>query len=126
MAIEVTKQARIPVGRHNGIIIAAEEKKTVFDAARGPEPTLEIVIQPAWRDPNGGETLPVRVSFSPVLNGLSALSKLLARIEREPKGGAWEPTDIIGTEVTFTAKLTDRDFINVDKDSIRAPDVQKK
>lgn len=118
MAISVKKQAAVPDGQHRGVIISAEETTKIFDGAKGPEPVVEIVIQPAWRQDAETETLPVSVSFSPVLNGLSALSKLLARLKVEP-GASFEVNTLNGTEVEFTVKRNANDFVNVAKDSIR-------
>ena len=119
MSLKVKKQAAIAAGKHTGIIIDCRETQKVFDGAKGPEDVIEVVIQPSWKKDADTETIPVAVSFSPVLNGLSALSKFLARIKREPDGESWEPSSIVGTEVAFTAAIKN-DFVNVSKDSIVA------
>jgi hypothetical protein len=120
MALKVQKQAAIPAGNHQGIITRAHETTKVFDPAKGPEPVVEIVIQPAWKQ-QGYETLPVAVVFSPVLNGLSALSKFLGRIGQTPTSDEFVIESIEGTEVLFTAKVkTGSDgFVQIEKDSIR-------
>ncbi|MHB1059777.1 MAG: hypothetical protein ACYC0F_18030 [Rhodanobacter sp.] len=122
MAIEVKKQAAIPPGSHKGIIMDALETTTIFDPAKGPEPVVEIIIQPAWRSPDpAAETLPVNVSFPPKLNGLSALSKLLSRLDMTPQPGTqWTPNVLHGVEVEFRSTQTDKGFVKVDKDSITA------
>lgn len=121
MAISVKSQAAVPPGAHTGIIVSAEETKKVFNPQKGPEDTIEIVIQPRWRKDDATETLPVQASFTPVLNGLSALSKLLRRLDAHPTDGeAWEPSTLVGTEVAFSTKRSERDFVQVLKDTIRA------
>ena len=121
MAIMVKKQAGVPDGPHTGVIINAEETTKVFDPAVGPEASIEVTIQPAWQSPDGAETLPLNVLFSPVLNGLSALSLFLKRLGMEPENGiAWEPTSLIGVEVQFVAHHAPNGFVRVNKDSIKA------
>lgn len=119
MALKAKLQAAIPEGAHKGVISGARE--TQKDFGNGPEDTVEIVITPDWKDPNGRQTLPVAVVFSPVLNGLSALSKLLERLDKEvPEGASWTPAEVVGTRVSFVAEKAQNGFIRVLKDSIRA------
>lgn len=122
MGIKQTSQAAIPAGPHKGVIIGAELTTRVFDSAKGPEPVVEITIQPAWKQPDtNAETLPVTASFTPKLNTLSSLSKFLKRLDvKVPEGEEWNPESIIGREVAFTAQRTDKDFVRVLKDTIRA------
>lgn len=120
MAIVTKKQAAIPVGEHEGMIISAVETTKIFDGSRGPEPVVEITIAPAWRQDATTETLAVSFVYSPVLNGLSGLSKFLQRLNAHPADGeTWEPSVLLGLKVRFKAGLTDRKFIQVDKDSVR-------
>lgn len=120
MAIVAKKQAAVPAGTHKGIIIGAEETSKVFDPSKGPEPVVEIVIQPAWKTDDGAETLPVLVSFTPILNGISALSRFLKRVGAEPEEGEeWVPSVLNGVEVSFTCKRNARDFVSVMKDTIK-------
>lgn len=117
MAIMNKPQAAIPAGPHTGQIVSATE--TSKDFGKGPEQVVEVVIMPAWRQDAETETLPVAVTFSPVVNGISALSKFLNRLALHPKtGAAFEPTTLVGVKVNFTAGRTERDFVRVNKDSI--------
>lgn len=120
MAITAQRQVAIPAGVHKGLIIKAEETKKVFNPGRGPEETVEFTIQPAYKV-DGAQTLPVNFLYAPVLNGLSGLSKLLTRLDAHPaEGAAWDPSDLIGLEVEFTAEIVDG-FARVVKDSVRLP-----
>lgn len=121
MAIKARKMSAIPNGNHTGSIVGAQETTRVFNPDKGAEEIVQITIAPDWRPDDGSEVLPVTVSYSPTLNGLSALSKLLARLDREPKDGeAWEAESLIGTNVAFSARRNDRDFVTVMKDTLRA------
>jgi hypothetical protein len=121
MAIVAKRQAGLPAGAHTGVIIKAEETKKVFEPSRGPEPTVEITIQPKWKAAEGVETLPVNCLFSPSLNGLSGLSKLLNRLGAHPKDGdSWDPSELLGTEVAFTSEVSAEGFARVNKDTIRS------
>lgn len=121
MAIIAKRQAAIPPGQHKGIIVNAHETTKVFDPAKGPEETVEIVIQPAWRQDPQTETLQVSALYSPVLNGLSGFSKLLQRLGKHPQDGAqYDVSDLIGLEVVFTAEHNSAGFVRVVKDSVRA------
>jgi hypothetical protein len=121
MALKMSKQAAIPDGAHTGAISGARETTKVFDQEKGPEEVVEITIRPDWKDENGGATLPVSVVFSPSLNGLSALSKLLERLDIQvPDGANWTPHELVGRKVTFVAERTKGGFVRVLKDSIKA------
>lgn len=118
MPIKAKRQAAIPPGKHGGIIVEAHETTKVFDPQKGPEEVVEIIIQPEWREADGVETLQVAVLYSPVLNGLSSLSKALERLGQHPaEGESWDPASLAGTEVTFTA-VQKGGFVNVNKDSL--------
>lgn len=122
MAIAVKQQAAVPPGKHEGIITTAVETTKVFDPAKGPEDVVEISIQPKWKKDEHTETIPVSVIFTPVLNGISALSKLLARLKvpHPQTGDQWQADSLSGTRVTFVADHNKDGFVRVDKDSIRA------
>lgn len=121
MAIKVENQATLPDGHHTGVITECEETTVTYDPQKGPEETIRVVIHPAYTDPEGRAVLDVAVNFSPVLNGLSALSNFLERIGQAPEDGSeWEPTSIIGTEVQFDCKHNDNGFVTIAKNSIRA------
>src|SRR5688572_29215047 len=112
------KQTACPEGIQLGRISAARE--TTKDFGKGKEPVVEIVIQPDYKM-EGAETVPVSVIFTPVLNGLSALSGFLQRIGKEPDEGAdFNPGTLAGTRVRFEAKKQDNGFMRVLKDSIVA------
>lgn len=120
MALQVTKQAALPAGKNNrGIIMSAVETTAIFNPSEGPKPVVEVTIQPAWKKDADTQTLPLTVSFSPIINGISAFSRFLARIKRYPTGESFEVTSIDGTEVIFDT-VTKNDFTNIDKDTIRA------
>jgi hypothetical protein len=122
MAMKMEKVVAVPPGTHNGIIIRAEETTKVFNHTEGPEPTVEIEIQPSFKK-DGYRTLPVAVVFSPVLTSVSALGKFLARLGIEvPDGEDFNVRDLEGREITFEceAKRDGSGFIVVKKDSIRA------
>lgn len=120
MAITAKQQAAIPAGQHKGVIVNAAETSKVFDPSKGPEDTVEITIQPGWRKDPSTETLQVSCLFSPVLNGLSAFSKLLQRLEMHPADGEqFDVARLIGREVVFTAEIGASGFVRVVKDSIR-------
>lgn len=121
MALKAKKQAAIPEGSHTGVITGARETTKVFDPEKGPEETVEITIRPDWKSEDGAETLPVSVVFSPILNGLSALSKLLDRLDLEvPDGANWNPHELTGRKVSFVSERSKTGFVRVLKDSIKA------
>jgi len=126
MAIGFDKeQAAIPPGKHTGIIVQAQEDTRTFDPAKGPEPVVAVTIAPAWQKAPGVETLPVEITFSPKLNGISGLSEFLNRLGKHPKvGTAWEPSAIEGTEIAFES-YTERGFVRVKKDTISALPVKR-
>lgn len=115
--LQVANNAVIPDGDHKGVIIGSELTTKVFDPAKGPEPVLAVTIQPAYQE-EGKETLPIQVVYAPVVNGISALSKMLARIGHAPTGASFDETSIIGTEVRFSAAQNDRGFVVVAKASL--------
>lgn len=123
--IMTKKQAAIPPGQHTGKITAARMTNKDFgnkdeNGRSILESTVEIVIAPDYKAPNGAETLPVAVVFSPVLNGLSALSNLLRRLDKEPQEGVeWQPSALVGTRVAFTSEVN-KGFTRVVKDTLRA------
>ena len=120
MALKKTTLARLPEGKHNGVITNAEETTRTFDPQKGPEEVVEVTIQPGWTNDDGHHAPAVSVTFTPVLNGLSALDSLLERLGQTPDDGAeWEPKSLIGTEVSFVA-VHSGNFTNVKKDSITA------
>lgn len=119
MAMKMEKVAAIPAGPHTGIIIQCHETTKVFDPTKGPEPVVEVVIQPKYQKA-GHRTLPVSVVFSPTLTSLSALGRLLGRLGAEPADGEdFVPASLEGTEVAFTAATKPDGFVVVQKDSIR-------
>lgn len=120
------KQTACPEGVQLGRISAGRETTKDFgkkDPTTGRpivEPVVEIVIQPDYKV-EGSETVPVSVIFTPVLNGLSALSAFLQRIGKEPEEGAdFNVSTLAGTRVRFEAKRQDNGFMRVLKDSITA------
>jgi hypothetical protein len=122
MAMKMEKVVAVPPGTHDGIIIRAEETTKVFNHAEGPEPTVEIEIQPSFKK-DGYRTLPVAVVFSPVLTSVSALGKLLGRLNVNlEQDQEFNVRDLEGREITFDceAKRDGSGFIVVKKDSIRA------
>jgi hypothetical protein len=120
MAMKMQKKAVIPAGPNSGQIIAARETTKTFDQAKGPEPVVEITIQPDFKV-EGATTLTVSVIFTPELNGLSALSKLLDRLDIEvAEGASWDPSSLNGTKVAFVAETNKNGFVRVVKDTIRA------
>lgn len=113
--------AAVPAGNQRGIITQCHETTKVFDPHKGPEPVVEIVIQPAWNKP-GYRTLPVSVVFSPNLSSLSALGRFLSRLGVDLKDGAeFVPASIEGTEVAFTTSNKADGFVVVAKDTISGP-----
>lgn len=119
MALKYVKKAAIPAGAHKGEIIAARETTKVFDQEKGAEPVVEVTIQPEWKSPDGAQTMPVSVVFTPELNGLSALSKFLDRLDMEPEEGTdWSPSLLNGQKVAFTSEMRNN-FVRVLKDTIR-------
>lgn len=125
MAIVAKRQAAIPPGDHRGVIVEAMETTTEFAIGK-PEPTVRIVIAPAWSQDDRTETVPVAVNFSPNLNGISALSKLLGRLGvAHPEAGVeFDVGSLVGIEVAFSADHNARKFVQVDKDSIRKAPAQ--
>jgi hypothetical protein len=119
MGIEVSNMAPLPDGRHTGIIIGAEETTKVFDPSKGPESVVEFTVQPGWKAETGADTLPATFVYAPVLNGISALSRLLKRLGVHPASGeVWEPSSLIGVEISFVT-FTKRGFVTVNKESIQ-------
>lgn len=122
MAIEVKKQVAVPDGKNTGTITACRE--TTKNFGKGPEPVVEVIIAPDHRGPNGETTFDLNVVFSPVLNGESALSKLLERLECHPADGQkWQPSSLVGERVSFVVSRKKEDgsdarFAHVYKDSI--------
>lgn len=120
MALQQRKQVAAPEGIQMGTIVAGRETTKTFDRAKGAEPVVEFVIQPDYKV-EGAETVPVSVIFTPVLNGLSALSGFLARLGKEPPEGAtFKPDSLKGVRVRFEAKKQDNGFMRVLKDSIES------
>lgn len=120
MSLKYERKAVIPAGAHTGEIIAARETTKTFDERKGAEPVVEITIQPAWKAPDNAAVLPVSVIFTPELNGLSALSKYLERMDMEPEEGAnWDPAVLNGKKVAFTAEKQPNGFVRVLKDTLR-------
>jgi len=118
MGLKMKKQVALPEGEHFGKIVSAEETTKTFDPSKGPEAVIEITIRPDYKV-KGAETLDCSVIFAPVLNGLSALSHLLERLDIEvPDGEYFEPKTLIGTEVEFESTIVN-DFVRIDKRSIR-------
>lgn len=120
MALERKMAVALPQGAgHRGMIVSAKETETDFGG--GKEATVLVVIQPAFKDKDGTQALPVNVNYSPTLTGkpgapLSALAKLYDRL-----GMDWdsEVADLEGTEIVFDAKAKANGFLQVDKESIR-------
>lgn len=120
MSLKMQKKAVIPAGAHKGEIIAARETTKTFDEAKGPEPVVEFTIQPDYKV-SGAQTLPVSVIFTPELNGLSALSKFLDRMDVSvPEGVSWDPSSLNGAKVAFTAEVNKNGFVRVIKDTLRS------
>lgn len=112
--------AAVPAGQHTGIITQCHETTKTFDPSKGPEGVVELVIQPKWAKP-GHRTLPCSVTFSPTLSSLSALGRLLARLNvTVPDGAEFVPASIEGLEVAFTTSVKNDGFVVVAKDTIRA------
>ena len=120
MAIIAKRQAAIPPGEHRGIVIEAMETTTEFSPGK-PEPTVRLTIQPDWEQDEKTETVPVSVNFSPVLNGISALSKLLERlgVPTPEAGKEFDIRTLEGIEVVFSAARNQRNFVQIEKDTIR-------
>jgi hypothetical protein len=120
MAIRVDKACRLPAGSHTGIIVRAKETTKTFDKDKGAEEVVEIVIAPDYVAPDGALPPQTSVLFTPVLNGISALSEFLARLGVEPKEGTdWKPATLEGTKVAFRSEVRNG-FAWVDKSSIQA------
>ena len=113
-------QAAVPPGTHQGQITQAIETRRTFAEGAEPENTVEITLQPNFKVPAGTEVLPVVVNFSPVLNGLSALSKLLTRLNiPAPKAGTdFDVESLVGLNVEFTCDINQKGFVRVKKESI--------
>ena len=118
MALNVKKQVACPPGQNRGIITQARETTKVFDPRTGPEPVVEVTIQPAHKV-EGFQTMPVSVVFAANLSTLGGLYAFLKRVGHEPKTDSFNVESIDGTEVVFLAETKDN-FVNVKKDSIRA------
>lgn len=117
--MKMEKVYAIEKGTHRGIITRAEQKKVDFKDGQGPVDSVEIEIQPSDKK-DGYRTLPVAVNFSPVLTNLSALGKLLMRLDSVPDDGAdFNPRDLEGQEITFESDTKENGFVVVKKDSIR-------
>jgi len=121
MGLKMRRQVAIPAGQHFGKIVNAEETSKTFDQKKGPEPVIEITIRPAYRV-KGAETLDCSVIFTPVLNGISALSHLLERLEIDvPEGEYFDPKALVGMEVAFESGIFN-DFVRIEKRSIQKRD----
>lgn len=119
MSLRKKTQVAIPAGEHSGKIVMCEETSKTFDPEKGPEPVIEITIRPEY-SVKGAETLDVSVVFSPILNGLSALDKLLQRLEIAVKDGEYfDPKQLVGTQVEFSSAISPTGFVRVDKSTIR-------
>lgn len=121
MPVIAKKQVAVPPGSHTGTIVDCTETQIEFDPKKGYQPAIVVTIQPDYRV-EGAETLGIETTFSPVLNGMSVLSRFLTRLGAHPKeGAAWEPADIIGTKVAFTTTNVNG-FARIVKDSMRPTD----
>lgn len=119
MSLKMERKVAIPAGSHKGEIVAARMTTKTFDPGAGPEPVVEITLQPEYRV-EGAKTLDVSVIFTPELNGLSALSKFLERLNVDvPEGSEWDPGSLMGRKVAFVSK-TVNGFVRIEKDTIRA------
>ena len=119
MALTMKKQAAVPAGNHVGIITRCHETQKTFDPKNGPEPVVEVVIQPKWNR-EGHETVSVSCVFSHNLSSLSGLGKFLARLGVDLKEGQeFIPASIEGTEVAFETSVKADGFVVVKKESIR-------
>ena len=117
--------APLPDGQHTGEITNCEETTVTFDPAKGPEEVVRITMQSDAVHPDGLEYMSVSAIFTPNLNGVSALSRCLDRLGRHPEDGEdFDAAACVGTRVSFTTKLDEKDdgnaFTNVAKASIRA------
>lgn len=118
MSIVMKKQAAVPDGEHRGIIVEAIETKTDFGA--GPEDTVRITVAPEWQADERTETLPLAVNFTPSLNGLSGLSRLLGRLGiTVDEGKEFKPQTLEGMEILFTARKNAKNFTQIDKETMR-------
>lgn len=118
MALVQKSIATIPAGdNHTGQIVRAEE--TTRDFGQGKEPTVEIVIQPDYQE-KGKTTQPVTVNFSPSLNGVSGLSRLLHRLKvNTPKEGeSFDVGTLVGVQVRFASEINENGFVRVKKNTI--------
>lgn len=120
MALKMEKVAAIPAGPHTGIITQCHETTKVFSPQQGPEPVVEIVIQPKYAKA-GFRTLPVSVIFAAKnLTSLSGLAAFLDRVGLNLEDGdQFVPQSLEGTTVAFTAETKQDGFVVVLKDTIR-------
>lgn len=124
MSIVAKKESIIPPGQYTGEIVKAELGTITFDQDEGPKDQVLLQIQADYEPEDGSNVRAMQVNFSPSLNGLSKLSRFLDRLGLHPPDGvAWEPSNLVGTRVAFTAQQNG-DFVNVDRDSLRLPDVE--
>lgn len=119
MALTMEKVAAIPAGAHTGIITRCHETTKAFDPHKGPEPVVEIVVQPKWAQ-EGHRTLAVSVVFTPTLSSVSALGRFLSRMGVVLEDGQeFVPQSLEGMEVAFTATRKADGFVVVTKDTLR-------
>lgn len=120
MVLKVERQVAVPEGEHFGKIAACRETTKIFDRAIGPEPVVEFLIAPEYRDPKYPEAPATALNFvtSAVLNGLSALSQILERLGKMPnEGQTFNPSSLVGMRVRFVAEA-DGNFVRVKKESL--------
>lgn len=118
MAIEVKNLKALPNGQHTGIIVACAQVERDF--GHGPEPSLEVVIQP--KQPEDGVYNPLSVNYSVSVNPLSAFGKMLVAIRKAPnfaKDKVFQESSIVGVPVNFTI-VQKNNFPAIVKDSIAA------
>lgn len=122
MPIEIKNLKALPIGHHTGVIVNAEQTMKSFGLGKNPEATLEITIQP--KNPADGSIYNTEsVVFSPIVAPVSALGKLLARLEMEPDyktAVSFDEATLIGKEVAFDVERQPKNpaFGRINKDSI--------
>lgn len=119
--IEIKNLKALPIGHNVGIIVNAEQTMKSFGLGKNPEATLEITIQP--KNPTDGVYNTESVVFSPIVAPVSALGKLLERLEMAPdysKDVSFEETTLIGKAIEFTVERQPKNpsFGRINKDSI--------
>lgn len=120
MALEVKNLKTLPAGKHTGIILNSEVKDMDFRDGKGLQSRLEWIIQP--KNPKDGVYPMLTQLFTPEVNPLSNLGKVLAKLGLEPdysKDTSFEETSINGTEISFVVMYEkDNQFPRIAKDSI--------